>query len=32
MAELIDWVATAKAPVSRSRESLAELEMSKLVV
>ena len=32
MAELIDWVATAKAPVNRSQESLAELEMSRLVV
>jgi len=32
MAELIDWVATAKAPVSRSQASLAELQMSKMVV
>ena len=28
MAELIDWVATAKAPVNRSQESLAELQMT----
>ena len=32
MAELIDWVATAKAPVNRSQESLAELQRSKLLV
>jgi dTDP-L-rhamnose 4-epimerase len=32
MTELIEWVATAKAPVSRSQESLAELQKSKLVV
>jgi dTDP-L-rhamnose 4-epimerase len=32
MAELIDWVATAKAPVNRSQESLAELQKHKLVV
>jgi dTDP-L-rhamnose 4-epimerase len=32
MAELIEWVATAKAPVNRSQESLAELQRNKLVV
>ena len=32
MAELIQWVATAKAPVNRSQESLAELQRSKLLV
>jgi dTDP-L-rhamnose 4-epimerase len=32
MSELIDWVATAKAPVNRSQESLAELQRQKLVV
>jgi dTDP-L-rhamnose 4-epimerase len=32
MAELIDWVATAKAPINRSQESLAELQRSKLLV
>jgi dTDP-L-rhamnose 4-epimerase len=32
MKELIDWVGAAKAPVSRSNESLVELEKSKLVV
>ena len=32
MAELIEWVATAKAPVNRSQESLAELQRSKLLV
>ena len=32
MGELIDWVATAKAPVNRSQESLAELQRQKLVV
>jgi hypothetical protein len=32
MAELIEWVATAKTPVNRSQESLAELQRSKLVV
>ena len=32
MSELIDWVATAKAPVNRSQQSLAELQKQKLVV
>ena len=32
IAELIDWVATARAPVDRSQESLAELQRSRLVV
>jgi dTDP-L-rhamnose 4-epimerase len=32
MAELIQWVATAKAPVNRSQESLVELNRSKLLV
>ena len=32
MAELIDWVATARAPVDRSQESLAELQRSRLVI
>ena len=32
MNELIEWVATAKAPVNRSLESLAELQRHKLVV
>ena len=32
MAELIQWVATAKTPVNRSQESLAELQRSKLLV
>jgi dTDP-L-rhamnose 4-epimerase len=32
MRELIEWVATAKAPVNRTQASLAELERSKLVV
>jgi dTDP-L-rhamnose 4-epimerase len=32
MAELIEWVAAAKAPINRSQASLAELERSKLVV
>ena len=32
MNELIDWVTTAKAPVNRSLESLAELQRHKLVV
>jgi len=32
MGELIDWVATAKAPINRSQESLAELQRHKLVV
>jgi dTDP-L-rhamnose 4-epimerase len=32
MEELISWVAEAKAPVSRSRDSFAELEQRKLVV
>ena len=32
MAELIEWVATAKAPVNRSQQSLAELQKSNLVV
>jgi len=32
MAELIEWVATAKAPVNRSQESLAELQRNRLVV
>jgi dTDP-L-rhamnose 4-epimerase len=32
MAELINWVATAKSPVNRSQQSLAELQRSKLLV
>jgi dTDP-L-rhamnose 4-epimerase len=32
MSELINWVAKAKAPVNRSRESLAELERQRLLV
>ena len=32
MAELVDWVASAKAPVDRTQDSLAQLERSKLVV
>ena len=32
MAELIKWVATARAPVNRSQQSLAELQSSGLVV
>jgi dTDP-L-rhamnose 4-epimerase len=32
MAELIDWVATTKAPIDRSQESLAELQRSNLVI
>jgi dTDP-L-rhamnose 4-epimerase len=32
MRELIDWVATAKAPVNRCQESLAELRRQKLLV
>jgi dTDP-L-rhamnose 4-epimerase len=32
MRELIAWVAATKAPVDRSRASLAELEKHKLVV
>jgi dTDP-L-rhamnose 4-epimerase len=32
MAELIQWVATAKAPINRSQQSLAELQRSKLLV
>ncbi len=32
MAELIQWVATVKAPVNRSQQSLAELQQSKLLV
>jgi len=32
MAELIKWVATARAPVNRSQQSLAELQKSGLVV
>ena len=32
MAELIKWVATARAPVNRSQQSLAELQRSGLVV
>ena len=32
MSELIDWVATAKAPVNRSQQSLAELQKQKLVL
>ena len=32
MAELVDWVASAKPPVDRSQDSLAQLERSKLVV
>jgi dTDP-L-rhamnose 4-epimerase len=32
MAELIDWVRTARRPVDRSAESLAELDRGKLVV
>ena len=32
MAELIRWVATARAPVNRSQQSLAELQKSGLVV
>ena len=32
MAELIDWVRTARRPRDRARESLAELERSRLVV
>jgi dTDP-L-rhamnose 4-epimerase len=32
MAELIKWVATAKAPISRSQQSMAELQRSGLVV
>ena len=32
MTELIDWVATAKPPISRSHESLAELQRHKMVV
>lgn len=32
MAELIDWVAAAKAPVNRSQECFAELQSSKLIV
>jgi dTDP-L-rhamnose 4-epimerase len=32
MAELIEWVRTARKPVDRSTESLAELDRSKLVV
>ncbi len=32
MGELIDWVSQARAPVDRTRSSLAELERSRLVV
>jgi len=32
MSELIKWVATAKAPVNRSQQSMAQLQRSRLVV